>query len=552
MAYIDTENMPLHMPVPGSREPAQIALLNENCVTLSNHDHTNGKGLAIGRLRSGLEANRPAAGSAGNVYFATDTGRFYVDTGTAWVQFITEGGQATVTGWTLIDPVIRDTLQWGPEGSGTIDATLTRTGPGDLLLSGAQPFLGFRATGNTAAGYVGQAVGTEARLDLDVNAHYEGTTWVQDDPAKPSTLVSAGVSAASATGSVFSVHMIDPGGSQPNVKYSLRKDGYSWTEGLVGARGHFWGNSEWDVAAYLNIEGSNLVLRRASDAWVAGTWDWNGSGNFVTPGVVQAAILTANAAPASGVGVRMYDRTGAASYSELYVQAAALYVYQSNVPAVGLTHIVANQLGGWNTFVGSGTGHLDLRGADNYARFTDAAGSVEFLQINPGADRLTPANDGAVDCGWPDRRWRSVHSTSGYFKSARINERATRRVIEPQEGLDAILATPVEQYTLPDPEDAPPEYQEPFIPEGTPEETAAAIKANAEAQHQEALAKYDEQHAVSVEIAREPRFGVSSETAHAAVLFRSDQIELGTQAALAFAAIQALASRIAALEGQRG
>jgi hypothetical protein len=127
MAYIDTSNMPLHMPVPGTREPAQIALLNENCVVIDAHDHGTGKGLAIGRLRSGLAANRPAAGTPGNVYFSTDTGLFNVDTGTAWVQFLTSGGQATVTGWTLIDPIIRDTLQFGPEGSGTIDASITRT-----------------------------------------------------------------------------------------------------------------------------------------------------------------------------------------------------------------------------------------------------------------------------------------------------------------------------------------------------------------------------------------------------------------------------------------
>ena len=60
MAYTVTPNLPLNMPTPGTREPAQIALLNDNCVVLSNHDHTNGKALAVGRLRSGLNANRPA------------------------------------------------------------------------------------------------------------------------------------------------------------------------------------------------------------------------------------------------------------------------------------------------------------------------------------------------------------------------------------------------------------------------------------------------------------------------------------------------------------
>jgi hypothetical protein len=132
MAYTDTANIPLHMPVPGSKEPAQIALLNENCVTLSNHDHTTGKALAVGRMRSGLAANRPAAGSAGNVYFSTDTGVFNADTGTAWVQFLTSGGQATVTGWTLVDPIVRDILSFGAKPTGTVDATITRTGAGAL------------------------------------------------------------------------------------------------------------------------------------------------------------------------------------------------------------------------------------------------------------------------------------------------------------------------------------------------------------------------------------------------------------------------------------
>jgi hypothetical protein len=132
MAYIDTEAMPLHMPVPGTREPAQIALLNENCVVIAAHDHTTGKGMAAGKLRNGLEANRPAAGTAGNVYFSTDTGKFFVDTGTTWVEFITSGSVQSVTGWTLIDPIIRDTLSFGPEPTGTPDATLSRTGPGAL------------------------------------------------------------------------------------------------------------------------------------------------------------------------------------------------------------------------------------------------------------------------------------------------------------------------------------------------------------------------------------------------------------------------------------
>lgn len=129
MAYTVTLNMPLKMPVPGTREPAQVSLLNENSVVLDGHDHTPGKGVGVSRVRSGLEANRPAFGQAGQVYFATDTGQFYVDTGSAWATFITTAGQSTVSGWTLVDPIIRDTLNFGAEGTGAVDTILARTAP---------------------------------------------------------------------------------------------------------------------------------------------------------------------------------------------------------------------------------------------------------------------------------------------------------------------------------------------------------------------------------------------------------------------------------------
>jgi len=198
VAYIDTTNMPLHMPVPGTREPAQIALLNENCSVIDGHDHTTGKGIAMGRLRSGLATNRPAAGSAGNVYFSTDTGVFNVDTGTAWVQFLTSGGQATVTGWTLIDPIVRDTIQWGPEGSGTIDATLTRTAAGTLELGGGagatRAWLSLRSPSSTGAMRLGQPVSPTQAGWMGANTDYDvaAAKWNRDDVAMNAWMLAMG------------------------------------------------------------------------------------------------------------------------------------------------------------------------------------------------------------------------------------------------------------------------------------------------------------------------------------------------------------------------
>jgi hypothetical protein len=132
MAYIVTDYMPLKMPVPGSREPAQIALLNENSQLIAGHDHSAGEGLPVSVLRSGLAGNRPAVGEAGAFWFATDNGLASLDTGAAWVDFITSAAQGQV----LRDPVVRDAVRFGPEGSGVIDVTIQRTGAGALTLEG--------------------------------------------------------------------------------------------------------------------------------------------------------------------------------------------------------------------------------------------------------------------------------------------------------------------------------------------------------------------------------------------------------------------------------
>jgi len=126
MAYTDTSNIVLHMPVPGTQEPAAISLLNENCVQLDLHDHLLGKGVGVGRLRAGISASQPAAGQVGGVYFASDSRLLYIDDGTTWLRFFTDAGDGTED-CTLIDPIIRDALAFGPEGSGVIDAVLGRT-----------------------------------------------------------------------------------------------------------------------------------------------------------------------------------------------------------------------------------------------------------------------------------------------------------------------------------------------------------------------------------------------------------------------------------------
>lgn len=132
MAYITTDYMPLKLPVPGSREPAQIALINENMTLLSGHDHSLGEGLPVAVLRSGLAGNRPTAGEAGSFWFSTDSGLASLDTGSRWVDFLT----SAAVGQDVIDPIVRDTLRFGPEGTTNIHATLHAPSAGNLTLDG--------------------------------------------------------------------------------------------------------------------------------------------------------------------------------------------------------------------------------------------------------------------------------------------------------------------------------------------------------------------------------------------------------------------------------
>lgn len=141
MAYITTDYMPLKMPVPGSREPAQIALLNENSQVLAAHTHATGGGLPVSVLRSGLSANRPAPAQAGSFYFGTDSATASVSNGTAWVDFVTSGSGNI----TLLDPIVRDAIRFAAEGTALPDTILQRSGANTLLLN-SSPVL------NTAAG----------------------------------------------------------------------------------------------------------------------------------------------------------------------------------------------------------------------------------------------------------------------------------------------------------------------------------------------------------------------------------------------------------------
>jgi hypothetical protein len=133
LAYVTTDYMPLKMPIPGSREPAQIALLNENAQVIAGHTHGTGGGLPVAVLRSGLSSSRPAPSQAGSFWFSTDTLLASVSNGTVWSDFVTTDS----VGVTLTDPIVRDSIRFGAEGVGAVDTVLQRAGSNSLVLGGS-------------------------------------------------------------------------------------------------------------------------------------------------------------------------------------------------------------------------------------------------------------------------------------------------------------------------------------------------------------------------------------------------------------------------------
>jgi len=222
MAYTTSTNMPLKMPTPGTREPAQISLINDNMLTVDGHDHTSGKGVPVSKLRSGLAANRPAPSAAGQVYFSTDTGAFSVDNGTAWVDFLTAGGAFTVTGWTLVNPTVRNAISFGAQPSGALDTVLTRNAPGVLDLTSSagstKAWMTFRASGAVGSARFGQPTnleGAPAQATVATwiasNADYDGTNWNRDATASPASIIQLGSNADTVGAGCFGLYSVRAG-----------------------------------------------------------------------------------------------------------------------------------------------------------------------------------------------------------------------------------------------------------------------------------------------------------------------------------------------------
>jgi hypothetical protein len=94
-----TSRLLLSQPV-GAEAPSQIRVANAANMAILDNAVT---------FSEGTISSRPAAGLAGRVYYATDTGQYFIDTGSAWTAF---GYQAASAAFSI-------------DGSGLTTATVT-------------------------------------------------------------------------------------------------------------------------------------------------------------------------------------------------------------------------------------------------------------------------------------------------------------------------------------------------------------------------------------------------------------------------------------------
>ena len=492
MAFIVTENIPLNMPVPGTREPAQIALLNENSVQLSLHDHTDGRALAVGRLRSGLQANRPAAGQAGNVYFSTDQGRFFVDTGTTWTEFLVAGRQGTVTGWTLIDPIIRDTIQWGPEGSSTIDVTLTRAAGNQMVLTlqggvirdvGRTPALGqaiteWRAAASTGSGRVGQPVNSTG-IWVTSNADFDGTNWNRDDVARPALHLSLGTNDAADGALSVSLLQAKPAANPITTWISrmvMNNTGtFQFTPDSFGVG--------IDVLGAVSVQGNNIQVGPRGNnpsaggrviywhdggamAWSTGMLAVGGQRDFYIydfisgrAGLTIAASSGAAYFPAQVQAVQFRAMPASCEFSSYDRGVGLANNYSSFYRHDGISGIFDSTRGHDVFDCGPGGANFRLVNGGIFTFMVGNSGNVRLqnsaagmnVEMNTGGGYWHPASDNTLTLGAPALRFVTIFAVSGAVNSSHISQKKNIAPLDPAACTQAVLDTQWWEFDYNDP-----------------------------------------------------------------------------------------------------
>jgi len=598
--------MPLKMPTPGTREPAQISLINDNMLTVDAHDHTTGKGVAASRLRSGLDANRPAASAAGQVYFATDTGMFYVDTGTAWVNFLTSGGASTVTGWTLVDPIVRNSISWGAKPSGSLDTVLTRSAGGVIDFTSAagatKAWMTFRSNGAAGSGRIGQpvAAGT-TNVWLTANADYDGTNWNRDAVASPTVHLSLGSQADTNSDVVWSLLAARSGANPITFLARMRifttgsvsftpDAGLPVVVGATSTVAQTWATSNvpLQIGSSTVIAGSNGAAGTsiAENAYYNSGWKFLYGSNPVSMLSMSSGGMTFYNCTAGAAGAAIPSLTarlqiatnGAATFTS---DASIRSITTNNECIIGSGHAIMladptnNYYMGWrmsnaspatlmlaywggDTNIAFGTdgslhlvylynisgNHLYIRGPNTGLNlYQDQWGSVMFTHM--GGGDVGPAADNAYICGQPSIRWSTVYSVNGVSTSD-PTMKDDLGLLDPDFALAEVARVPIHRFKWK--EQPEPDFSEWDAPDDADDRTRS--------EHADRRVEAERNWSEHKHVWRYERAGfMADEAANPAdpdgehlLLVGDVHVDPQQTACVALAAIKALLTRVAALE----
>jgi len=364
----------------------------------------------------------------------------------------------------MTDPVVRDTVQFGPKPSGTADTTLQRVVAGRLRLVGPNPAFSAGATGSPGRAYFGQAVpaatGTNARLDIGSNAWYDGTNWRLDDTTNPGAIIGMFPTPAQ-TSTMLGVWDVATDAAAPGNRLVLTRNGNL----AVGAGTTSPANPN-NANTVLRFGGTGLLEANNSATYVSIADNVYFSGasqsNTVVAGassVLQQAsgAITFSNAPSAGAGAvpAMVQRfqVGAAGGASFFPDGATAALDAYNVCRVragpsGLAGwwytsadgvdraflgMDAGSTTSWRLFSNVGTaGNLivwDLQGKSQTTNGsllvngqittnTGLAGngsvlnlsSTANIQLSPAASYVHPDGDNTRYLGHPSLHWASVYA----------------------------------------------------------------------------------------------------------------------------------------------
>ena len=206
------------------------------------------------RIQSGVFASRPAFGTAGSNYYATDTGAEYYDNGSAWaLKMPAFSGDVSSSANSLALTLATVNGNVGSFGSASNVASFTVNGKG-LITAASNVAIALAASqitsGSLAANVGGSGFSSYTVGDI-LQANTTSTLAKLAAVATGNVLISGGVGTVSSWGKVgFSTHISGLTISSPTNNDFLRYNGSAWVNtaiATVQSTVNYWAKSSNDL-----------------------------------------------------------------------------------------------------------------------------------------------------------------------------------------------------------------------------------------------------------------------------------------------------------------